>query len=769
ALLVTDQGSPDLPALALLGSGPWSVAVPRVAASEETASVGGVEAASVLLDQGGLAERLAELRGGDDADPADEPGAAEDSSGADLILRDSDLLDFFDESAVGKGHEDLEFAPFGEDEGVLSADDLPQQGLVSAPRSAAADAVDPNARDRFDDMAMRRAVDDLPALMAVPPPEDLAKAASDALAAELQEALEALDAESVPSAPAPRATALDETASATPGPAAEVPDRPDPMPLRTPAAPASGWGFSERVPDLGPASQPESAGDGKSAAQSAAAVELMVVPSVGPGVADTQGDAEPVGEGATVARLRVRSAVLNRLVDGAGEIGLYRARLSQRNGLLGAVLLALDQTMRRLHDQLHQLEIETAALIRDRGEHEPSAAGEGSEGDPRAVDRFSTLHQLARGLAGIGKDLLGQRDLISGYQRQSTDLLAQQARLTDHLQDGLLGARMVPFGQVVPRLRRILRSTADCLGKVVRLEVIGPEVELDRLTLDRLAAPLEQLVRNAVDHGLETPSARVAAGKPATGTVTVALSRDGDEVLLTLSDDGRGLDLAAIRAKAQARGLLSLAAESAPTDLMQFLFEPDFSTPELETQSAGRGAGLAVVAVAVKSLHGAVELASPGGLGTSVSIRLPLTRAILNVFLVGVGDQTYAVPHATVEGAARIGRDDLAAIYQGQRRDFEHNGHTYRVAHLGGLLDSQGPPVLGERRWLPLLLAHLGEQRVALQVDTLTESTRVIVKPLAGPLAALHWLAGGTILPDGRVALILDPLALLRGGTAHRW
>ena len=314
---------------------------------------------------------------------------------------------------------------------------------------------------------------------------------------------------------------------------------------------------------------------------------------------------------------------------------------------------------------------------------------------------------------------------------------------------------------------RLVRQTADSLGKSARLEVIGPEVELDRVILNRLAAPLEHLLRNAVDHGLGSPAVRAAAGKPTTGQVTLELSREGNGVVIKLSDDGRGLDLAAIRTQAMARGLLAPEVALEDAALMQFVFEPGFTTRQEVTQISGRGVGLDVVASEIKAANGTIDLQSSPGHGTSFTVRVPLTLVIVKALLVGVGGVVYAVPHTTIEGVARISREDLAAIYQGNGRDFDYRGQAYRVAYVGSLLDSRRQPDPGDSGWAPLLLARFGDLRVALQVDTLIESARILVKPLGARLAALRWLAGGTILPDGRVALILDVPALLRSGTFH--
>ena len=480
-----------------------------------------------------------------------------------------------------------------------------------------------------------------------------------------------------------------------------------------------------------------------------------------------QAGTRDAGAASMAPQIRVRSDLLNRLVNHAGEISIYRGRLTQRNGQLGFGLGELDQTVVRLREQLRLLEIETQTQILHRFERSGATSEYDEAFDPLEFDRFSRLQQLSGSLAETVNDLVSVKEMLTGYQREFTDLLTQQARLADDLQDGLLRTRLVPFVQVVPRLHRLVRQTADSLGKTARLEVIGPEVELDRTILDRLVAPIEHLLRNAVDHGLEDPKTRVASGKSATGVVTLALRREGNDAVISLSDDGKGMDLVAIRKQAIARGLMSSEAKLPDEALVQFILEPGFTTSGKVTQISGRGVGLDVVASEIKAANGTITLESVPGKGARFTIRLPLTLAIIEAFLVSVGENIYAVPHSTVEGAARIGRDELAAIYHEEGQGFKARGQTYKVVYLGSVLEPGQEPELTERRWMPLLLVRQGDQRVALHVDNLIESQRILVKPLGPQLAGVRWLSGGTILPDGRVALILDAMALLRSGAVQ--
>jgi chemosensory pili system protein ChpA (sensor histidine kinase/response regulator) len=313
-----------------------------------------------------------------------------------------------------------------------------------------------------------------------------------------------------------------------------------------------------------------------------------------------------------------------------------------------------------------------------------------------------------------------------------------------------------------------VRQTAQALNKRANLVVRGPEVELDRSILDRLGAPLEHLLRNAVAHGIESPRKRKAAGKPAEGIIELVLSREGNDVIIALTDDGAGMNLDAIRRRAVERGLLQ-GEDVTDEELLQLAMEPGFSTVEKVTQIAGRGVGLDVVATEIKRLSGTLTLASESGKGAAFTMRLPLTLAIIDALLVTLGDVTYAVPHASIEAVARIPRADLDQCYSGLTQEFTYLGEDYRIMHLAGLLDPGTMPDLGERRWLPLLLVRTADQRLALQVDSLIGTQRIVVKPLGSQLSGVRWLNGGTILPDGRVAMILDLVALARSPAVHAY
>ncbi|WP_240992119.1 hybrid sensor histidine kinase/response regulator, partial [endosymbiont of Riftia pachyptila] len=467
-------------------------------------------------------------------------------------------------------------------------------------------------------------------------------------------------------------------------------------------------------------------------------------------------------------QVRVSATLLDRLVNNAGEISIYRARLEQQNGVLGFNLAELEQTITRLFDQLRKLEIETEAQIlyrwdRDHGQDDKNRA----EFDPLELDRFSTMQQLSRALMETVNDLGSINGLLADLQRETDTLLLQQSRISTDLQDGLLRTRMVPFQQLVPRLQRVVRQTADQLGKKANLETYGTDGEMDRTILNRMIPALEHLLRNAVSHGIEKPEARRFAEKDEAGRISLYMTREATDIVLTLSDDGNGLDINAIREKAIAQNLIDPNAQVEDDDLMQCVLMPGFSTASEVTQIAGRGVGLDVVSSEVKQLGGSLDIDSQPGRGTSFTIRLPLTLAITDALLMRVGDDVFAIPHGSVEGVVRISRSKLIACESGEEEGFSYAGRTYKNFYLGSMLGLSDSLPHETEKWIPLLLVQSGERRVALRIDELLGTRQIVVKSVGKQVSSVPWITGGTILADGRVALILDVGALVRLGTAH--
>lgn len=467
-------------------------------------------------------------------------------------------------------------------------------------------------------------------------------------------------------------------------------------------------------------------------------------------------------------QIRVRSDLLDRLVNNAGEVSIYRARLEQHNGALGFNLSELEQTVERLRGQLRNLDIETEAQILFRYEQEKKEGQMLDESfDPLELDRFSNMQQLSRGLMETVNDLVNINEYLDDLHKETETLLQQQRRVTNDLQDGLLRTRMVPFAQLVPRLQRVVRQTAASLGKQAQLEVYGAEGELDRGILDRMIGPLEHLLRNAVSHGIESPEQRREASKDEVGRIAMYLAREGNDVILTITDDGSGLNIDRIRQRAIERGLLDPNAEVPDSDILQFVLEHGFSTTDQVTQISGRGVGLDVVVKEVKQLGGSLDITSRPEQGTSFIIRLPLTLAISDALLVELGEEIYAIPHTSIEGVVRVSRSELLDSYQGKNPYYSYADQDYRVRYLGSLLQVGQPNTSEQRKWYPLLLVRAGEHRVALQVDSVLGNRQIVVKSVGPQISTIRWISGGTILGDGRVALIIDVTALVRMDAAH--
>lgn len=477
-------------------------------------------------------------------------------------------------------------------------------------------------------------------------------------------------------------------------------------------------------------------------------------------------DAAPTTEQtASVSQEAVRLAapVLDMLVNLVGEASISRGQVEQHVNEFMFSLDEMEATIRRMHDQVRRLGIETDAQVMFR--REQIEASDGSDGfDPLEMDRYSQLQQLSRSLLESASDLQDLRDTLVDKSRDAETLLLHQSRINTDLQESLMRTRMVPFSRMVPRLRRIVRQVAGTLGKQVSLQLESVEGELDRTILERIVPALEHMVRNAIDHGIESAEERAAVGKIAEGTLSVSLAREGGDVLIRLADDGRGLDVDAIRAKAIANGLMAESAILSDHEIQQFIFASGFSTSRAITEVSGRGVGMDVVNSEVRQLGGSVSISSQRGAGTEFTLRLPFTLSINRALMIGVGEDSYALPLNTITGVTRIAVDDLLHFYQNPGDTFHYGGEDYQVRYLGSLLSPDIRPMLDTAlgRQLPAVLMRSEGRNYAVQVDGLDGSREIVVKTLGAQFSRVPGLSGATVLGDGRVVVILDLQALLR-------
>jgi chemosensory pili system protein ChpA (sensor histidine kinase/response regulator) len=456
---------------------------------------------------------------------------------------------------------------------------------------------------------------------------------------------------------------------------------------------------------------------------------------------------------------RVDAELLDTLLNNAGEVSICRSRLEQQVSSIEFNLAELGRTVTRLKDQLRKLELETEAQIlhRHRDESQPR-----DDFDPLELDRYSTIQQHSRALAESVSDVASIEGLLENLTREAQNLLLQEARVVTELQNGLMRTRMVPFQRHVQRLGRIVRQVASDTGKRAELVVQGASGELDRQVLERMMPPFEHMLRNAVVHGIESPAERQARGKPETGTIRVSLRREGAEMVITIEDDGRGIDVEAVRARARARGLIEPGRVLSDEEALQLVLEPGFSTASAVTQHAGRGVGMDVVVTEIKKLGGALFTRSTPGAGTSFSIRLPFTLAISQALIVRIGDELYALPLPTVEGVTRVPARDVARHLAEEVPTYEYSGQTYHFQHLGLFVGGPQASLPQTDVSLPVILIRAGEHSTAVVTDELVGSREIVVKSVGPQVAGIRGISGATILGDGRIVIILDMGALVR-------
>uniref|UniRef100_UPI003C7C4EC5 Hpt domain-containing protein n=1 Tax=Pseudomonas veronii TaxID=76761 RepID=UPI003C7C4EC5 len=492
-------------------------------------------------------------------------------------------------------------------------------------------------------------------------------------------------------------------------------------------------------------------------------IKSLVHPSDEPvaAVALVTGKAEVAVE-PTADMVKISADLLDDLVNLAGETSIFRGRIEQQVNDAQVALNEVETTLERMRDQLRRLDSETQGRLFSRQQAEAERL-DYDEFDPLEMDRHSQLQQLSRALFESASDLLDLKETLERRNQDAHDLLQQQARINTELQEGLMRTRMVPFERMLPRLKRIVRQVAQELGKDVEFVVGNAEGEMDRNVLERMVAPLEHMLRNAVDHGLESREARLLAGKPEKGRVTLDLTHEGGDIVFDLRDDGAGVSLDAVRRKAIKRGLLAADQEISDHDVLQFILQPGFSTAEKITQISGRGVGMDVVHEEVRQLGGSMFIDSIPGAGVHFRIRLPFTVSVNRALMVQCADDQYAMPLNTIEGLVRVLPHELEGHYQLDPPRYEYAGQRYELFYLGDLLHTVArPKLLGQYQPLPVLLVQYNERHVAVQVDSMAGSREIVVKGLGPQFAGVKGLSGATILGDGRVVLIIDLLAHIR-------
>lgn len=464
--------------------------------------------------------------------------------------------------------------------------------------------------------------------------------------------------------------------------------------------------------------------------------------------------ADTVQEGTGANILRVRATLVDDLVNSSGEIAITRSRIEGEIRTLKESLLDLTENVIRLRGQLREIEIQAESQMQSQ---QAQASEHSADFDPLEFDRFTRFQELTRLMAESVNDVSTvQHNLLRNLENTDAALVAQ-ARLNRELSQSLMSVRMVPFNSVADRLYRIVRQAAKDTGKRASLDIRGAQTELDRSVLDTMIGPIEHLLRNAIAHGLEDAATRRAAGKSEIGEITISVAQTGNEIAIVLEEDGGGLDFKRIRATGEARGLIGPNDMLDEAALIELIFTPGFSTMSEVTALAGRGIGMDVVKSEVQNLGGRIDVATTAGKGSRFSIYLPLTLAVAQGVLVRVGLRTFILPAGMVGQVSELKPAAIDTVRKNGHTESQGASYAYHyLPHLLGMTDVQPEPA--RRHWLMLLRA--GAQQIALEVDALLGNQEIVVKNIGPQLARVPGIVGATVLGDGEIALIINPVVL---------
>jgi chemosensory pili system protein ChpA (sensor histidine kinase/response regulator) len=453
--------------------------------------------------------------------------------------------------------------------------------------------------------------------------------------------------------------------------------------------------------------------------------------------------------------VRVRSQLLDRLVNQAGEVMITRSRLEAELGQLRGSLGDLTGNLDKLRHQLRDIEVQSESQMQSRM---ALAKENNADFDPLEFDRFTRVQELTRMMAESVNDVATVQRSIQRTVEATEDDLVAQARQTRELQRDLLRTRMVEFEGISERLYRVVRQASKDAGKQVKLDIIGGSIEMDRGVLDRMTPAFEHLLRNCVAHGIETTEARVKAGKDASGQITISLHQEGNDISVEFRDDGAGLNLARIRERATAQGLLSNDKQVDDSEAANLIFTPGFTTATQITELSGRGIGMDVVRSEVVALGGRIETSTAAGQGTNFKLVMPLTTAVTQVVMLRIGNLSVGVPANLVEVVRRATPKELQAAYNSGT--FDVAGEALPFFWSGALLQHSRASDATPGKTIPVLVFRSAAQRIVAHVDEVLGNQEVVVKNLGPQLSRLPGLAGMSVLASGAVALIYNPVAL---------
>ena len=442
--------------------------------------------------------------------------------------------------------------------------------------------------------------------------------------------------------------------------------------------------------------------------------------------------------------MRVDSKRIDYLLNLVSETVITKAAFNQTASQMSdiqvqfqAIDAAYREKIRRMFDQLPQYleEIQTGVSIKEIKTNITQEFGD-------VVNYFDTFESQLKNL--------------SVKFRSSTQNLG---RIAGELQEGVMKIRMVPINQIFSRFPRVVRDLQRDLNKKVNLVIEGEDTELDKTVIDDLLDPVMHCVRNSVDHGIETPEVRVAAGKPEEGTLLLKASNEGNQIIIDIADDGAGINVEKVKQKAISKGLIHPNKIISDQEAYQLIFMPGFSTADKISNVSGRGVGLDVVKTMIEKLNGTVSVTSEAGKGTKFSIRLPLTLAIIQGLLVRVGKEVYSIPIASVIESQRVKTEDISTIDNYEVLNVRNE--VISILRLSRLFNIKETT---QSDYSFVVIVGSEEKKIGVMVDSLIGEEDVVIKPLRDQFTNSPGIAGASVLGDGSVSLIIDVRQLLELG-----
>lgn len=459
-------------------------------------------------------------------------------------------------------------------------------------------------------------------------------------------------------------------------------------------------------------------------------------------------------------QIRISAAYLDKMVESSNTLNITQNAIRERLGLMEEDVGEFGRTAARLKQLLRSLELETETQVHAgyRGTGENNRQNTGF--DPLEMDEYSEIQRLSRALAESLNDLVNIEGDLTTHLRTVDKFVSDSALTGRELHQNLLTTRLVEVSTIIPRLRRIMRQVATEFGREVSFEIDGEALKLDRYLLQRMTAPIEHILRNAVFHGIETPDERTRSGKNTEGGVLLEVAREDTDVVFRISDDGRGLDKEKIRAKALEQGLVGIGDQLSDQDIYKLVLRSGFSTVTEANQVAGRGVGMDVVNSEIKALGGSLLIDSHTGSGSEFTVRLPFTMAANPVLFVVIQKQQYALPLSGVQGLARLTGAEVKQHLSKADAPLMLADQPYTLQYLGDALGYPGCPELRESDMHVVIHMSIGGHHIAWLVDAINGRHEVVLQSLGALFKTCRFYSAATVTSDGEVIMVPDMLEL---------